>query len=514
MSLFDLRTTASGKSSEGEAMNSSCTRMSAQFILMIALTGLATAAYGQAPADIAGWWRATVRHDGEADDIYLHFQTRNGKDIVSFSIPSVATDDFPLSLYTASSSRVRLTSVGSNFDRQPDGSLSGILPEGLVPRYKLAAVFHRSSAPKLLAPARPKNSPPKPIWSQNVGAPVFGGLSYDAASKRLLVGTTSGKLVSLDARTGARSWSVLLPDPIRSAPLVDGRTIYVATDRQAVALDARSGQHLWSADIGQPKQPILPIDDPKSRYDEYSAAPVAYAGILYVGSRDGCVHALSATTGAKVRDYCATDSITGKPVIVGGRIYFPSFDGKVYAARLSDGSPLWTYDTQGAVPHDLAETGKLIIAGSRSYDLVAIDKSTGHRAWTRYVWWSWVDSFADVGRHEIVMGSSDAQRIYDLNAVTGRPIWTTFLGGWAWPKPARSKSLVYAGLVGTAMPYVGKRAGGLAALDARTGALQWIYRTPHGDKDIESGFATSPVVVGNRVYAADLGGKILAFDAK
>lgn len=495
-------------------MNKSCTRAAAQLALMIASTGVATAVYGQTSENITGWWRATVRHDGETDDIYFHFQTRNGKDIVSFSIPSVATDDFPFSLYTASSSQVRLTSVGSDFDRHADGSFSGILPQGLVPRYKLTAVFHRSPAPKLLAPARAAHTSPRPIWSQSVGAPVFGGLSYDAASKRLLVGTTGGNLVALDARSGARAWTVTLPDPIRSAPLVDGRAIYVATDRQAVALDGRSGRQLWSAGIGEPKQPILPIDNPKSRYDEYSAAPVADAGILYVGSRDGCVHALSTTTGAKVRDYCATDSVTGKPVIERGNLYFPSFDGKVYALRLSDGSPLWTYDTKGAVPHDLALAGKLILAGSRSYDLVAIDKSTGRRVWTRYVWWSWVDSFADVGRHDVLTGSSDAQRIYDLNASTGRPVWTTFLGGWAWPKPARSRSVIYAGLVGTAMPYVGKRVGGLAALDARTGALQWIYRTPHGNNDIESGFATSPLVVGNRVYAADLGGTILAFEAK
>lgn len=494
-------------------MDKGCTRAWAQFTLMIALTGIATAAYAQAPEPVAGWWRATVKHDSEADDIYLHFQTRKGKDLVSFSIPSVATDDFPLGLYTVSSSQVRLTSVGSDLDRHPDGSLSGILPEGLVPSYKLAAVFHRSAPPNLLAPAQPTHSPPKPIWSGNVGGPVFG-FSYDAASKRLLVGTTKGELVALDAGGGARAWTVALPDPIRSAPLVDGRTIYVTTDRQAIALNARSGRRLWSAGIGEPKQPILPIDNQQSRYDEYSATPVAHAGVLYVGSRDGCVHALNTTSGAKVHDYCATDSITAAPVIDGGQIYYASLDGKIYAARLSDGSSLWTYDTKGAVPHDLAQAGKLIIAGSRSYDLVAIDKSNGQRAWTHYIWWSWFDSFADVGRRDVLTGSSDAQRIYDLDASTGRPIWTTFLGGWAWPKPARSKSLVYAGLIGTEMPYVGKRVGGLAALDARTGALQWVYRTPHGDKDIEWGFAASPLVVGNRVYAADLRGTVFAFEAQ
>jgi outer membrane protein assembly factor BamB len=236
--------------------------------------------------------------------------------------------------------------------------------------------------------------------------------------------------------------------------------------------------------------------------------------VIYVGSRDGCVHALSAATGASVRNYCASDSITGKPVIDGNAIYYPSFDGRVYAARLSDGAAMWNYDTKGALPHDLAEAGNLILAGSRSYDLVAIDKTSGRPAWTRYIWWSWVDSFPDIRDRDILMGSSDAQRIYDLDARTGRPRWATFVGGWAWPKPARGRSLVYAGLVGTTMPYVGKRVGGLAAFDARTGRLQWVYRTPHGDKDIRWGFAAAPLVVGNRVYAADLQGRVFAFEAR
>ena len=482
----------------------------------LAAVALADPTVGQPMAsdDVTGWWRATVRHGGESDDIYLHFQTRGGKNIVTFSIPSVATNDYPLGAYVASVSQIRLTSLGTNLERNPDHSLSTTLPAGLVPEYKLAAVFRRSPPPKLLAPTQPAHRPPRPIWSRNVGGSVYGGIAYDPASGSVVIGTTSGELVALNARSGTRSWAVSLSEPIRSAPLVDGRTIYVATDRQAVALDARSGRLLWSAGIGEPKQPILPIDDQRSRYDDYSAAPVAHHGVIYVGSRDGCVHALSAATGTKVRDYCATDSITGKPVIDGDAIYYPSFDGKVYAARLSDGAPLWSFDTKGAVPHDLAEAGNVILAGSRSYDLIAIDKTSGRADWTRYIWWSWVDSFPDVGRREILIGSSDAQRVYDLNARTGRPIWATFVGGWAWPKPARGRSLVYAGLVGTTMPYVGKRVGGLAALDARIGALQWVYRPPHGDKDIEWGFAAAPLVVGNRVYAADLHGTVLAFEAR
>ncbi|MFL6721510.1 MAG: PQQ-binding-like beta-propeller repeat protein [Sphingomonas sp.] len=467
--------------------------------------------------ELAGWWRATVSHAGESDDIYLHFQTRGSKQFVSFSIPSVATDDQPLSLYSVSPGEVNLKSAGWILKRGADGSLRGTLPRGLVPAHDFPAVFRRSAEPRLLSPAQPTQPAPKPLWSQSLGAPVFGGIAYDPVTKAILVGTTAGELTALDPLTGKRRWSTRLSAPIRSAPVIAGGAILVATDEAAAKLDKRTGRLLWTVPIGKPLKPAIALTDlsnAESRWDEYSAAPVVRAGLVYVGSRDGCVHALSQGNGSKVRDYCNDDEITGSPVIERDRIYYPSFDGKVYAARLSDGKILWKRDTLGAVPRDLTLSGNNLLASSRSYDLVALDKRNGALAWQRHVWWSWVDSVAEPHPRDILIGSSDAQRIYDLGAATGRPIWATFVGGWAWPKPTRAGNTVYAGVIGTAQPYVGKRRGGLAALDARTGRLKWLFQTPHADKVAAYGFAAAPLVVGGRLYAADLNGSVFAFRAE
>ena len=469
------------------------------------------------PDDVGGWWRATVSHAGESDDIYLHFQTRGSKPVVSFSIPSVATDDSAMSLYSVSPTEVDMKSIGWILKRGPDGTLRGTLSRQLVPAYDFPAVFHRSAAPRRWTPAQPVQKPPKPRWQHRLGEPVYGDIVYDPVAKHILVGTTSGKLVALNPLNGTPAWSAALAAPIRAAPVAAGRAIFVATDRTAVKVDGRTGRLLWTTPLGKPLKPLFPLTDlssPDSRWDHYSAAPVIHAGIVYVGSRDGCIHALTQTDGTKVRDYCHDEEITGSPVVESNRLYYPSFDGNVYAVRLSDGKPIWKYDTHGAVPRDLKLSGDRILAGSRSYDLVAIDKTRGSGAWTRHSWWGWVDSVPEVHARDLLIGSSDAQRIYDLDAANGRPIWTTFVGGWAWPKPTRAKTMVYAGLIGTAQPYVGKRRGGLAALAARTGRLEWVFQTPHGDKDAVYGFAAAPLVIANRLYAADLNGTVFAFPAR
>jgi outer membrane protein assembly factor BamB len=159
----------------------------------------------------------------------------------------------------------------------------------------------------------------------------------------------------------------------------------------------------------------------------------------------------------------------------------------------------------------LVPSGELLLAASRSYDLVAIDRRKGSLRWKMHSWWGWVDSVPEVHLRDLVIGSSDAQRIYDLNAATGRPIWQTFLGGWAWPRPTRAGQTVYAGLIGTEQRYVGKRRGGLAALDTRTGRLKWLFETPHANGVALYGFAAAPLVVGRSVYAADLNGTVFAF---
>jgi outer membrane protein assembly factor BamB len=277
-----------------------------------------------------------------------------------------------------------------------------------------------------------------------------------------------------------------------------------------VKLDARSGRRLWSASLGE-SGPRLGIGDPNSRWDHYGSSPVLSGGVAYVGSRDGCLYAFDGRSGRQERRICTGDRITATPVVANGRVFFASFDGHVYAARLADGTILWKRDARGAVPGDLALAGGHILAGSRSYDLLALAQDSGEPAWSRYVWFSWIDASPLVSVGKLYIGSSDSRRIVALDAASGRRLWATRVPGWAWARPALGVTAVYAGAVGTTTRYVGRREGALAAIDRPDGRLRWLFEPAHAPDAVLYGFAAAPLVAGGKVYAADLSGTVFAF---
>jgi outer membrane protein assembly factor BamB len=485
----------------------------AKLTLAFSLVASAALAQPQPAARLAGWWRATLSHAGETRDVYLHFVEKEGRLGVKFSIPEIGAEDAPLSWVKDNGDTVEMSSVGWTLKRGDGGrELTGTIPADLVPHYRLPARFIRvAGAPSPLPAVAGKRPAPAPRWQASVGAPVYGGLAFDARRNHLLIGTTAGNVVALRSNDGSTAWSINAGAPVRSTPTVAGGYVYVPSDTGLLKLDARTGRSVWRAAFGQPRQKQLDVNDPNSRWDVYSSAAVAVGNRVYVGSRDGCVHVLRASDGGQLRGACSTDIVTATPVLDRGRLVFGSFDGKVYAVDSTSGRKLWTQDTHGAVTSDLAIFGGHVLAGSRSYDFSALDLRTGRPAWTRYFWFSWVEAAPSVVGSTIYIGSSDSLRVRALDGRNGAVRWAARLPGWAWPKPAVGGQTVYAAYVGTRQPYIGPRDGGFAALDRATGEVKWLYPAPSVEGAKFYGFASAPVRGKGMVYAADLEGRVLAF---
>ena len=483
-------------------------------ILALPLAALLTGAAQQPDSgSIAGWWRAKVSHGAEERDVYLHFIERNGALHARFSIPEIGAEGSPLGPVAVSDNRVELPAIGWKLDREDDGSvLVGAIPHDLVPHYELVGRFVPVPAgPPADAPPVPAEAAPAPIWRVTVEGPVYSGLAMNPRRKELIVGSTTGRLTALDAATGRLRWQSELGAAIRATPLVSGAAIYVPTDAALLKLDARTGKRLWSPAFGPHKAKFLDAAaDGNARWDVYSSSAVEAGANIVVGSRDGCVHVLRARDGSEVAKACSSDIVTSTPVVAGGRVHFGSFDGKVYAARLSDGAIEWQRDTRGPVTGDLALASGKILAGSRSYDLSAFDLATGNPAWTRYFWFSWVESSPNVFGDHFYIGSSDSRRVFAFSSATGDPLWAARVPGWTWPKPAVGKRTVYAGVIGTTRPYVGKRHGGLAAIDASTGQLRWLIPSAAPKDTMFYGYASAPVTAGGKVYAVDISGCVIA----
>lgn len=481
--------------------------------LKLCTVAMALLTLGAAPPPaIEGWWRAPLQHSGDTSEFYLHFDRKGDKLIARFSIPAITADDSPLGTVTVTDDAVKINEADWTLSRSADGqSLTTTIPEALIPHYKIHARFTRSASPQQPQPPRGERPAPAPLWTAAVGEPVIGGLEADPSGRTVFVATKSGRVKALNAATGQAIWSSDLSAPIRATPRFSGGALYVASDAALHKLDARNGRTLWTKPFGKPLQPILEINESKSRWDHYSAAPIVSGSAVYAGSRDGCFYGFTAATGTQTLKACAKDSITATPAVSGNTGYFASFDNHLYAVRLSDGTIRWKADLAAPIVRDIALSNGAVIAGSRTYDLRAFDHRSGAIRWNRYIWFSWIDSSPAVDAHQLVIGSSDAQHIFAMHASTGKALWSTFVGGWAWAKPAIASRTVYAGIVGTSIDYVGKRDSGLAALDRRSGDIKWIFRPPHDPKAVLSGFASDPVIVGKRLIAADLEGNVFAF---
>jgi outer membrane protein assembly factor BamB len=100
-------------------------------------------------------------------------------------------------------------------------------------------------------------------------------------------------------------------------------------------------------------------------------------------------------------------------------------------------------------------------------------------------------------------------RLYALDPVTGKEVWSYDSGHCAWASPAVSGELVVQTFIGSRgscqddVPGVG---GEVVAFDGATGRVRW--RRVHGRDE------SSPVVVDGLVYGGDWSGEVYALDAE
>jgi len=294
---------------------------------------------------------------------------------------------------------------------------------------------------------------------------VFGGgLVY--------AGADDGSLHALDGVTGRPRWRFLAGGAIRARPTLSGGDLFLhADDGCLYRVGATDGKLRWK----------VPVE-----------------------------LALDVDRGEKVWDFAAGDTVQATPVADSRRVYVGSFDASVYALDTASGALLWKHDTGAPVVSTAALHDGRVIVGSRSYDLLALDGRTGVPAWARYIWFSWIESPAAVVDGTVYVGSSDAAKLFSLDAGTGRSKWELDVLGWAWSQPAVSGSRVFAGTAGIGQ-YLVKHQGGVLAVDRATGTLLWRFPVAGPSNGSTYGFAASPALGEGLVFIGGLDGRVYAF---
>ncbi len=80
-------------------------------------------------------------------------------------------------------------------------------------------------------------------------------------------------------------------------------------------------------------------------FSSVQSSPAVADGKVYVGSREGKVYALDASTGAFIWSYTTGNEVQSSPAVAGGIVFVGSIDGKVYALSATNGALMWSYTT-------------------------------------------------------------------------------------------------------------------------------------------------------------------------
>ncbi len=280
-------------------------------------------------------------------------------------------------------------------------------------------------------------------------------------------------------------WKYLTANSVYSSPAVVNGVVYIGSeDGNVYALDATSGIQLWKYTTG----------------DDVFSSPAVFNGVVYIASFDGNVYALNATNGVKLWNYNTSDWVWASPAVLNGVVYIASFNRNIYALNATNGDKLWNYTTSGYVDSSPAVVNGVVYVGSDDGNVYALNATNGVPLWC-YATNGEVHSSPAVVGGVVCVGSDDGN-VYALNATSGNQLWSYFAGDPVDSSPAIVNDVVYI-LSGNGYVY---------ALNAANGAELWSYNIGNVDT-FRDEFTSSPAVVDNVIYIGSDDDNVYALNA-
>lgn len=347
---------------------------------------------------------------------------------------------------------------------------------------------------------------PPPDWAAiDANWPSFRGPGAAGVAKF----TTAPTSWDVDAGTNIK-WKVDLALPGNNSPVVWGTRVYLTVadehTREVHCYDTETGNLLWNKGVtGVPGSPAEPPADVMEDTGFAASTMVVHGDLAFALFANGDLVALNAEgTQVWAKNLGVTENHYGHS------------------------SSLLAYDKFLYVQYDDTKAPRLL----------TFDTATGNEAWTvtrqKISWASpMLARTTSVGEHLILVSEKDVDA---YNPLTGAPTWkVTCLGGEVSPSAAYANGMVFVAneyAVGTGITlggtpeaveataawefdeylpevaspvgdgerfYYGTAIGDIVCLDAKTGENLWTA-------EAEDGFYSSPILVGDKVYIADMGG--------
>jgi outer membrane protein assembly factor BamB len=288
------------------------------------------------------------------------------------------------------------------------------------------------------------------------------------------------------------AWTYPTGGIVESSPAVVGGVVYIGSnDGYLYALNATTGALKWKRNVGG-------VD--------YSSPAVA-DGVVYVGSyTTNKFYALNASTG-KVKWFDYMDgAMEGSPTVANGIVYIGTDNGTLFALYTDTGNPEWNHPTTAgnAIYSAPALAGGVVYTGSGDTNLYALDAATGTTVWTRKTGDA-VYSSPAVANRKIYFGSYDKYlwALDDDNYPNRCPNGGT--GGAVFSSPA----------IVNGTTYVGSQDGLLYAVRAGRYSCDTVWTYGNSANPIDSSPAAANGVVYFGVVADQIhsSGYLVALDA-
>lgn len=207
---------------------------------------------------------------------------------------------------------------------------------------------------------------------------ITGGVGV--ANDVLFVGNYGGEVIALSATNGKEIWRAQLKGEIASVPQSNGQVVAIQTmNGKLFVLDAKTGEEKW---FYQNTPPLLTLRG--------TAAPLVTDTAIYTGFANGRLMAFNPSSGlilweqriAMPKGRSELDrmvDIHASPLLKDGILYVGSFQGRISAVSRGTGTALWGHD--GSTTEALSASADKLFVSDSSGKVIAYNLSSGEVLW-------------------------------------------------------------------------------------------------------------------------------------
>ncbi len=185
----------------------------------------------------------------------------------------------------------------------------------------------------------------------------------------VLFGSQDANLYYLNVQNGDLIWKFTIEDQIRCSPtVVEDRAFVAGCDSRLHMVDLTNGKGAAS----------VPIDSPTG------VTAAAHGDRVFFGTEGGAVHAINwrkAESDWVFRDEPNRQSIRSSPAVQAGLVITGSRSKRIYALDEQTGEKRWMFSAQARVDGSPVVAGQRVYIGAANGRLFALHLNTGKVAW-------------------------------------------------------------------------------------------------------------------------------------